>query len=65
MVVDIRYVNKGPNQYQNVRMITFYPTQDKTLGEVEPEIVMHFDEVERGQINIPAYTLRSVTVTRD
>jgi hypothetical protein len=68
MILDIRFTDKGPSQYQGVRMFTVYPQFDyaQPLGEpVKPEVILHFADYTRERVYIPLANVVSITTTND
>jgi len=61
MVIDIRYHDKAPEQYQNVRLTTVYTGPD---ADVLPEMVIHFTTYQP-QVNIPLHEILAVSFTND
>jgi hypothetical protein len=62
MILDIRFTDKGPSQYQGVRMYTVYPQYD---GSAVPQIVIHFSDYTRRQVNINLSEIVAITTTND
>ena len=64
MILDITFTDKGPLQYQRVRMHTVYmnPTTDLEHG---PEVIIHFAEFCRNSVAIPLAKIKTIQVTND
>lgn len=62
MILDIRFTDSGPVQYQHVRMTTIYTRPDSDSG---PELVIHFHDVLYPMMNIPLARITHVVVTND
>lgn len=63
MILNVRYLNSEPEQYQKVRMFTIYPHSNNTAN---PEIVIHFYVEEmKPQMNINLSDIRDLVVYND
>lgn len=62
MVLDIRFTDKAPSQYQGVRMTTVYTLPVCSSG---PELVIHFYDYERPMLNIKLDYIVSITTSND
>lgn len=67
MILDIRFVDSSPVQYQHVRRTTLYvPTNDLPVDYVaEPELVIHFEDSIYPQMNIPLRRIVICSTTND
>lgn len=62
MVVDIRFKEESPRQFQGVRMTSIYPNKD---GNVVPEMIIHFQEITKSATYINLSRIDSITITND
>lgn len=62
MILDIRFKDGPPRQFQYVRMTTVYTNQDFTAN---PELVIHFYDNLYPQMNIPLHRITCFTTTND
>lgn len=62
MILDILFTDKAPSQYQGVRMHTVYNYKNASAA---PEVVIHFYDYSRSQLNIPLENIKSIQVTND
>lgn len=62
MILDLRFNDAPPMQYQNVRMTTVYTLQDDVAP---PELVIHFYDAMYPQVNISLSRIVQITFTND
>ena len=62
MILDIRFTDGHPVQYQKVRMTTIYTAYD---GSAKPELVIHFYDMLYPQMNIELRRIEAITTTND
>ena len=62
MILDIRFKNSAPKQFQKVRMTTIYFEPDSGSG---PELVIHFYDSLYPQVNIPLVRIVEIMTTND
>lgn len=63
MILDIKFRDSAPIQYQHVRMTTVYTEHDGSSAE--PELVIHFHDGIYPQVNIPLRRIVTVMTTND
>lgn len=62
MILDIIYLEKAPEQIQNVRRISVYP---RYTNKANPEIVIHSKDYSLPQLNIELGTIERISITED
>lgn len=67
MIIDIRYINKAPEQIQRVRLISVYPhTEAPSDSDIitEAQVVIHFKDYQP-QRNINTSEIFCLTISED
>ena len=62
MIIDIRFTDNPPIQYQDVRRTSVYMHSD---GTAVPELIIYFKQFDREHVNLPLRQIIDWTVTND